>query len=68
MIKICNIILSYLEENQKYFFWLNDWLISIEKKEKTFSIIYPTTGIFWHQSGHKCREPKILNALRLVYF
>ena len=36
MIKICNIILSYLEENQKYFFWLNDRLIIYRKKRKNF--------------------------------
>ena len=34
MIKICKIILSYLEENDR--FWLNDRLISIGKDEKKF--------------------------------
>ena len=67
MIKICN-ILSY-QENQSHF-WFNDGLISIEKEKKNFffSIIYPATYIFWHQSGQTFRETEILNTLRLAYF
>ena len=66
MIKIYNIILSHLEENQKHF-WLNDRLKHIEKKN-FFTIIYPATSSFRHRSSHKEQEPEILNTLRLVYF
>ena len=59
MIKIYNIILSYLEENQKPFF--GSVIIF-------FLTIYPATCIFQHGSGHKYQEPEILNTLRLVYF
>ena len=65
---ICTIILSYLVENQKPF--LAQWfkLISIEKEEQIFSVIYLTTYIFQYRSGHKCWEPEILNTLWLIYF
>ena len=43
MIKICNIILSYLEKNQKPFF---GWYLQKKKKKIFFSIIYLATCIF----------------------
>ena len=50
MVKICNIIFSYPEENQKPF--LAQWYL-YKKKKKYFSITYLATCIFGHQSSHK---------------
>ena len=43
-------------------------MIDIHRKRRNFfSIIYPVTFIFQHQSGHKYGEPEILNTLRYIY-
>ena len=59
MTNICNIILSYLEENQKPF-WAQ-WYVDGRKRKKIFSIIFTATCIFWHRSSHKYQEPEVLS-------
>ena len=46
MIKTCNTILSYLEENQKTLL-LNDRLISIEKEKKFFFQLSSQPHVFF---------------------
>ena len=57
MIKICNIHFELPRREPKANFWLTDRLILTKNKKKFFSVVYPATYIFRHQSGHKHREP-----------
>ena len=60
MIKICNIHFELPRREPKANFWLTDRLIPTENKKNFFSVVYPATYIFRHQSGHKHREPENL--------